>query len=309
MTRTLHVIDQPGEIAEATVLRLSFDAARLETQRDLEQHAWLLFGGEATRDAAHAIGLRDEQIRLCPKPKGLHKLLPASLARPKHIINQAHRVVCWTEGAAQIASMLGCANVARRVHDATLSRFAHRIIQQANHESLGSVQQDRAALRERWGVDEGTRVIALIGDRFDHIDTSEATMCIALTVEALRATQPDRADVRLLFHSLANRRAEAAQLSELLSFDCHVIQDEAIAMPWSVLPACDAALCPLPDEAGVSLLWAQAMGVPVLTPRTMRLPLLNKLTHVISTRSQKPSDMADALTQWASASSLQTASF
>ncbi|MBX2851465.1 MAG: hypothetical protein KTR15_06955 [Phycisphaeraceae bacterium] len=304
MSRTLHVIDQPGVVAEAAVLRLSADAARLATHGDNEQHAWLLFGGEATRDAARAIGLRDEQVCLLPKPTGLHKLLPASLAKPKHLLGQAHRVVCWTEGAAQIASLLGCAHVLRRVQDATLSRLAHRITQQASRDAFGTTQQDRAALRERWGVDAGTRVIVLIGDRFDRINTSDAMMGIALAQEALRAAQPGHADVRLLCHPLTNRRPEASELSGLLSFDCHLIQEEAVAMPWSVLPACDAALCPLPEEAGLSILWANVMGVPVLAPGEVCLPLLDELEHLISTRSRKPGDMADALTQWVSRPSL-----
>ena len=300
MTRTLHIIDQPGDIAEAAVLRFSVDAARVETQSGNERHAWLLFGGEATRDAARAVGLRDEQACLYPMPQGLRKRLSAALAKPRQLLDQAQRVVCWTEGSAQIASLIGCAHAVRRVHDAKLSRSAQRIISQVSRDSPASSSADRAKLRERWGVDAGTRVIALIGDRFDRIDTSDAMMTIALTQEALRATLPDRADVRLLCHPLAKRRPEASELSELLSFDCHLIQDEAVAMPWSVLAACDAALCPQPEEAGLSLLWAEAMGVPVLAPSAKRLPLLSELCHVTPTRSPKPSDMADALTHWAS---------
>lgn len=306
MTRTLHVIDQPGTAAEAAVLRLSVDAARLEPQGKNDPHAWLLFGGQATRDAARAIGLRDEQVYLFPKPVGLHKLLPAALAKPRQVMDQAHRVLCWTEGATQIASLLGCAHVVRRVHDATLSHFAQRIIQQASRGELGNAPQHRAMLRKQWGVEEDTRVIALIGDRFDHIDTSDAMMAIALTHEALDAIQPDRADVRLLCHPLAHRRPQASELISLLSFDCHLIQDQAIAMPWSVLSACDAALCPMPEDAGLSMLWAQAMGVPIFLPRSSRLPLLNELEHVIPTRSPKPSAMADALTQWVGTPALRS---
>ena len=51
MTRTLHVIEQAGETAQAVVLKLSVDAVRHEAQSDDDQHAWLLFGGEPMRDA------------------------------------------------------------------------------------------------------------------------------------------------------------------------------------------------------------------------------------------------------------------
>ena len=297
MNRTLHVIDQPGQTAEAAVLRLSVDAVTHENSGQAEQHAWLLFGGQATRDAARAVGLHDDQFRLLPRPAGLHKLLPAAMAKPKQLMSRAHRVVCWTEGATQIASLLGCAHVVRRVQDATLSRIAHHIIKQATRDALGPAPKNRELLRERWGVERGTTVIALIGDRFDRIDASAAMMTIALTHEALRATLPERADVHLLCHPLDKRRSEAAELSNLLKLDRLLMQDERIALPWEVLPSCDVALVPCPGEAGLSMLWADAMGVPVIAPRDARLPMLDGVQHAAS-RSSKPRDLADALTKW-----------
>lgn len=305
MSRTLHIIDQPGQTAEAAVLRLSVDAARQEQQGNHDQHAWLLFGAEATRDAAIAAGLREEQCRLLPKPIGIHRLMPAALATPKRLMAQAHRVVCWTEGAAQIASMLGCAHVRRRINDATLCPVARNIISQAHPESTASHATDRGTLRERWGVEEETTVVALLGDRFDQIDASAALMAVVLTHEALRASQPGRAEVRLLCHPLARRRADATVFGELLSLDRLVIQDAHVAMPWSVLPGCDVALAPVPSEAGLSILWAQAFGVSVVMPGDSQLAMFDAHEHIIASRSSEPKALADALTIWSESQSPQ----
>lgn len=305
MSRTLHVIDQVGETAQAVVLRLSVDAARFETHGNTDQHAWLLFGGEATRHAARAIGLRDEQFRLLPKPTGLHRLLPPALATPKRLMTQAHRVVCWTEGATQIASLLGCAHVVRRVDDATLCPFAKRIITQAHGEAGASQASGRQALRKRWGVEPGATVIALLGDRFDEVDVGAAMMTMVLMHDALCPLQPDRAAVRLLCHPLAKRRGEAAVFSELRGVEALFVQDAQVAMPWSVLAGCDVAIAPVPSEAGLSTLWASEMGVPVVTPSDRRLPMLESLEHLIISRSSEPKDLADALTNWSRAQASQ----
>jgi len=229
----------------------------------------------------------------------LHKWLPAALAKPRQLLAQAHRVVCWTQGASQIASLVGCAHAKRQVHHATLCPLAQHIIAQAHQAADKPAPIDRDTLRKQWGVEQDTTVVALIGDRFDQINASAAMMTIALTHEALRATQPDRADVRLLCHPLVKGRADAAELCRLLSVDHLLIQDEAVALPWSVLHACDVALAALPQEAGLSMLWAQAMGVPIIATKDHRLPMLEALPQTVPARSRKPRDLADALTRWA----------
>ena len=295
MSRTLHVIDQPGQTAEVVVLRLSLDAARQDTSH---QHAWLLFGGEPTRDAARAVGLRDEQYCLVPKPTGLQKHLPLSLARPRSILNQAHRVVCWTEGATQIVSLLGCANVVRRVEQAGLTEYARQIIVQAHQEQEIDEQPDRQALREKWGVERDTTVVAMIGDRFEGLDASAAMTTIILTHEALLAIDPDHSDVRLLCHPLMKGRIEAVELISLMGLGHLLIQDASVSAPWSMLSACDSALVLKPADAGLSMLWADACGVPIFTPQNDQAPMLSSLSSIVRTRRAKPSDMADTITQW-----------
>ena len=299
MTRVLHVIDQPGQVPEAAVLKLSVDSVRLEAASNPDQHAWLLFGGQAMRDAAHVVGLRDGQFLLLPKPVGVYRWLSAALAKPKELMDQAHRVVCWTSGAAQIASRFGCAHVVRRVDDASLSPFARRIIAKANADLAASQTVLRDRLRGQWDAEEQTFVVALLGDRFDAVDALVALIAVISAHESLVASQPDCAEVRLLCHPLAKRRADAARLGELLSFDRIMVQDAQVAMPWSVLPGCDIALTPNPSEAGLSILWAQAAGVPVLVPGDRRLAMLDELEHRVAARSSAPKDLADALANWA----------
>lgn len=300
MSRTLHVIDQPGPAAEAAVLRLSVDAATRENPGQAEQHVWLLFGGQTMRDAARTVGLRDDQFRLLPRPAGVHTFLPASLKKPKQLLSQAHRVICWTEGATQIASLLGCATVVRRVHHATLCSTAQRIITQARQSNAPLPHEGRAVLRQQWGVEPDTTVVVLIADRLEHIDASSAMMTIALAHEALRASQPGRADVRLLCHPLARRRAEATELSELLKFDRLLIQDAAVHYPWDVLRGCDVALAPCPGEAGLSILWAETMGLPIIAPMDDRLLMLETLKQTVQSRCRRPRALADVLTHWVS---------
>ncbi|MEM9110955.1 MAG: hypothetical protein AAGC72_13125 [Planctomycetota bacterium] len=297
MNRTLNLIDQPGDTAEAAVLRLSADASRDEQEGASRQHAWLLFGGEATRNAARSVGLSDTQYRLLPMPVGMHRVIPKALDLPRRLLNQAHRVVCWTEGSTKIASLLGCAHAVRRVEDATLCLFAERVIRQAR-ETPPPDLSSRQTLRESWGVDDSTTVVALLGDRFDQTDASEALMAVALTHEALRATRPGLADVRLLSHPMTKRRAEATEFSECLKLDRLLIQDAKVAMPWDVMPGCDAAVACRFDRAGLSMLWACSIGVPIVVPADRQHPMLDRLSGLIVARTSQPKDQADALTAW-----------
>lgn len=299
MMRILHVIDQQGDVAPAALLRLSADVAHHEHLEQGGAHAWLLLGGESMRDAAYAVGLSPDEFILMPRPIGMRKFLAAFAGRTRQLMAQANRVVCWTEGASQLASVLGCAHAIRRVSDATLCPLARDVITQASGSIVAHNAVDRELLRQRWGFKEQTRVIALIGDHFDQLDMRAAIMAMAFTHEALRAAQPDHSDIRLLCHPLTRRRAEASLFSELLHCDELLFQDAEIAMPWSVLPGCDLALAPWPESAGLSMLWAEAMGVPILTPRDASLPLLEEMNYVVYSRSNKPKDLADALTNWA----------
>lgn len=298
MSRTLHVIDQAGQVAPATVLRLSVDEARYGSQGTGNQHAWLLIGGEPMRDAADAVGLCDRRYQLIARPTGFQKRLPHALAKPRQLVQQAHRVLCWTEGAAEMVSRFSGAHAVRRINDAARCPLAAGLIEQAQQD-LSTQPGEREALRQQWGVEPGTVVVALLSDRLDQLDASAAVMTVNLTDEALRASQPEHAGVRLLCHPLTKRRDQASVFSELLHVEHLMIQEGRTLTPWSVMPGSDLALAPMPSEAGLSILWAMAMGVPVMTPGPSQ--------GTLSARSSKPSDLADALTQWAIARALSTA--
>jgi hypothetical protein len=297
MSRTLHVIDEQCGASSSVVLRLSIDAVSQASSQSHDEHAWLLFGGETLREEALALGLLGDRFRLCPLPTGLHTLLPRALARPRELMASSHRVVCWTERAAKIASQLSCAHVTRRVADATLCSTAKRIIDRAQRNRSEAAAIDRSTWRERWGVAEETTVVALLDDGEGRVDASTAAMVIALTHEALVETDPQRSDVRLLCHPLANQRAEASAFLAMLDADRLLIQDDAAASPWSVLHACDLALASSIVGAGLSLLWADAMGVATIVPYARDKTTLDELGNAIFARSSKPRDLADALTK------------
>lgn len=299
MTRTLHVIDQPTEVGEALILRLSVDSARDDARHNADaKHAWLLIGGEAIRDAAYAAGLDDSDFCLVPRPAGLHLLFPQANRQARERMGRARRVVCWTEGAAEIASLLGCAKVTRRCEQATLCSFAKRLIDAASDNTATIASHQRAPLRERWAVNEDSLVVALLSDHFDSVDSSAALLAMVFTHEVLRAGQSERSDVRLLCHPHAKRRIDAATLSEQLHFPDLLVQDAGLSAPWSVLAGCDVALAPDPGAAGLSLLWANAMGVPIVAPVDGRQPGLSELQQVVASRSCSPKHLAHTLTQW-----------
>lgn len=247
------------------------------------------------RDAAYAAGLRDGQFTLLPKPIGLHRIWPAACRIPRRLIDEAHRVVCWTEGASQIVSLLGCAHVVRKVEAAACTPFAQQVIT-ASHTSASTEVKTRSMLRERWRVGPDTIVLALLADEVERGDAGSAMMAVALAHEACRATQPGFAELRLLCHPLARQRMQASQLSELLGMDRLLIQDAAIASPWSSLAGCDAGIAPCAEDAGLSILWAQAWGLPTFVPEHGSWSARGFSSRIVSARSGLPRDLADAIT-------------
>ncbi|MGB0768586.1 MAG: hypothetical protein ACPGYV_12875 [Phycisphaeraceae bacterium] len=299
MTRTLHLIDQPGALPEAMALRLSADAARqARRDRPSRRDAWLLFGGEPMQQAAIAAGLEPSDYRLLPMPTGLRKWLPGAMRSAARCVEQAQRVVCWTEGAAKIASMLNCAEAMRRVDLAKLGAQAKAVIDDAVAHGPSETLGDRDALRRQWGTDDHTVVVALLSDHLDRIDCRGAFLVLAYTREVLRACDPVPRDVRLLCHPLTPHRLEAAELSEMLQNAELILQDPRLATPWSVLAGCDAAIAPVPSDAGLSILWAEAMGVPTITALDDDLAVKDELRHIVPAESGSPKNLAHVLTNW-----------
>lgn len=123
----------------------------------------------------------------------------------------------------------------------------------------------RHTVREHWPIDpQRTRVVALLSDPPAEADAHDAIMAVGLCCEAL-AADPDRnSDLRVLIHPLQRHRRRAQRLAEGIGSPHRLIQDARIAMPWSVLPACDAALALGPSGGGASLAWAMAAGLPII---------------------------------------------
>jgi glycosyltransferase involved in cell wall biosynthesis len=142
---------------------------------------------------------------------------------------------------------------------------------------------DRAALRARWRIDEGTFVVGLLSEPLNWADAWIGANVIA------RAAATGRR-VRLIAHPRAARRSEARHWLRSLRFEDVLILDEDLAEPWRIAAGLDAALLiggelnvldlsaagspwalltgggrrlrPLPGI--MPLLWAMSAGVPVI---------------------------------------------
>lgn len=309
--RVLHVLDQPGDTPESLALRLSADDSRHNAAED-ETHAWLLLGGEAMRDAAHAAGIDDARLRLLPRPTRLQKVIPGAQRAILRLLEQAGRVECWTPGGATVATRLGCAHIVPRFGQATLCEYAKQVIDHAcsNPSPLRErpgegVESDltdaRALIRSRWGISDDTFIVALLADHPDQVDAREAWLAVAFVFETLAAAKAERGDVRLLCHPMSFRRAQADDLSDLLDQPQLVMQDARVLTPWQVLSGCDIALAPSPRAAGLSILWANAMGLPIIAPPEPMLPLLSELRHVTPAKSDAAKHLAYTLQSWVAA--------
>ncbi|MFN3168383.1 MAG: hypothetical protein ACE37H_15095 [Phycisphaeraceae bacterium] len=310
MTRVLHLLDEQPGLSSAMAMRLSADAARWDGDAD-DRHAWLLIGGESMRDAAASAGVHPDRVRLMPRPDRVRKLVPGAMRKIKALMSRADRVECWTVGAAALASGLGCETAVPRFGQAALCGYAGRVIAECvkhatavseGAEGVGprqSSDRTRDAIRRSWGVEDGTFIVALLADHPARVDAREAFMATAFAFETLAAARAERGDVRLLCHPNALGRNDACELAELLRQPQLVLQDARALAPWSVLTGCDIAVAPDPIDAGLSILWADALGLAVIAPPEPRLELLGGLEHVQPCQSGSAKHLAHRLTRWA----------
>jgi len=297
MMRTLHLLDQPGETGQTPTLKLSVDTA-CATAGDQNKHAWLLIGGQPIYDAARAVGLDDSRVRLEPRPEGVRRFLPGAMRRIKRVLEQADRVVCWTEGATQIAASLSCAHAKPAYSEVGINPTTKRVIDRAAEALDNKDTSMREALRQRWGVGPDTFVMALLADRPEQVDAREPLLAMAFTYEMLRSCKAQRRDVRLLCHPASRRRLDAAELAELLGFPAMLLQEAELLEPWYALRGCDIAIAPCPDLAPLSLMWASAMGLPILASAVPKLPGLDGLKSVRMTQGPAGKHLAHGMTTW-----------
>jgi glycosyltransferase involved in cell wall biosynthesis len=123
--------------------------------------------------------------------------------------------------------------------------------------------EQRTLLRQGWGADETTFVVALLGEPSAWADGK-------LAINAVGRVVLTGKDVRLI---LDHRTASTDDLRSWLGrlgVDQFVVIDDAVAEPWRVVAGIDAALVASrhgarPAEPAVSsMLWVMAAGVPVI---------------------------------------------
>ena len=127
--------------------------------------------------------------------------------------------------------------------------------------------EDRAMLRGRWGVDETTFVVGLVGEPQSRVDTQTAVMA------AVRVIHTGRAVKLIVHHGAAMRLAATRWVDQLGIGDLLVVEDD-LAQPWTVAPGLDAALVVSRSSGPTSLrhspcsllapLWMMAAGVPII---------------------------------------------
>lgn len=127
--------------------------------------------------------------------------------------------------------------------------------------------EDRAMFRGRWGADETTFVVGLVGEPQPRVDTQSAVMAAVRVIHAGRA-------VKLIVHPGAGLRLAATRWVDQLGIGDLLVVEDDLAQPWAVAPGLDAALVitrsprtTLLRHAPCGLLaplWMMAAGVPII---------------------------------------------
>ncbi len=127
--------------------------------------------------------------------------------------------------------------------------------------------EDRAMFRGRWGVDETTFVVGLVGEPQLRVDTQTAVTAAVRVIHTGRA-------VKLIVHHAAGLRLAATRWVDPLGIgDLLVIEDD-LAQPWTVAPGLDAALVVSRSPRATPFrhapcgllapLWMMAASVPII---------------------------------------------
>ncbi len=122
-------------------------------------------------------------------------------------------------------------------------------------------------IRERWGADETTFVVGLVGEPQPRVDTQTAVMA------AVRIIYTGRA-VKLIVHHAAALRLGATRWVDQLGIGDLLVVEDDLAQPWTVAPGLDAALVVARSSGATPLrhspcgllapLWMMAAGVPII---------------------------------------------
>ena len=299
--RILHLIDPDACEAGACVLGLAADAvARLDHHR----HDVLIIGDMSGMMLAARCGLRP--LGGIPAVLGRTALARRGLARFLHADETANGpydlIHAWTMPAAVVAATARPwhtivagpltsppgPSVSKRTI-ARINRCAVRVLvatPQLHRDwtAVGVDQlllttlapgvdreriapEDRAMFRGRWGADETTFVVGLVGEPQPRLDTQTAVMA------AVRVIHTGRAVKLIVHHAAALRLGATRWVDQLAIGDLLVVEDD-LAQPWTVAPGLDAALVVSRSSRTTPLrhapcgllapLWTMAAGVPII---------------------------------------------
>jgi glycosyltransferase involved in cell wall biosynthesis len=122
--------------------------------------------------------------------------------------------------------------------------------------------EQRALLRERWGADETSFVVALLGEPLRWADSR-------FVVDVLGRVALTRRDVRLVLHDAMTEAGGLHPWLGRLGLGDLVVVDGTACEPWRIVAGLDAALVAGGTCPGVlPMLWAMAAGVPAVAPAT-----------------------------------------
>jgi len=114
----------------------------------------------------------------------------------------------------------------------------------------------RADLRHGWGISNDDRVAVLLADSPHAMDAVKAIVAVGLAAETGRPW-------RLLLHPGATGADRAAHITHAMGRPERLIFDERVMRPWSILPACDAALV-IDRPCLIAMTWAMLARAPVV---------------------------------------------
>ncbi len=301
--RILHLIDPDACEAGACVLGLAADAvARLDHHR----HDVLIIGDASRMMLAARCGLRplggipSALGRTALAKRGLARFIHAD-----EIVNGGYDLIhAWTMPAAVVAATARpwhtiIAGPLTSPPGPSMSKWAIKRINRCAVRVLSATPQlhhdwtavgvdpllvtaqfpgagvdrqrlapeDRAMFRGRWGADETTFVVGLVGEPQSRADAQTAVMA------AVRVVHTGRAVMLVVHHAAGLRLAATRWVDQLGIGDLLVVEDD-LAQPWTVAPGLDAALVVTRSSAPTPVrhsscgllapLWMMAAGVPII---------------------------------------------